>query len=137
MSFNTNHNLTWETEPPTRDEFIELVGPMMLDTPPGPGQALYDNEYEKVNNVISGIEVAKWYDSDHHIAVCSQNWPEVVFTLHCAGEDGGLWVTFFRNGRAQTITLDPPQFDPAEFERLATVPVSIADHSRQIHEASS
>ena len=125
MSQNTQHSLTWKTGLPTHDEFVNALTPLMMHDPGS-------NEHEYVDNVINGNEAAKWYDSDYHVALLSKRWPDTVFTMACLSDDGDTWVTFFKNGRHLTESLQIPEFDPAKFADQSTIPPTPQELNAQI-----
>ena len=125
MSQNTQHSLTWKTDLPTRDELVDALTPLMMNDPDS-------NEQGYVDDVISGNEAAKWYDSDYHVALLSKRWPDTVFTMTCLGDDGNTWVTFFKNGRHLTESLQVPEFDPARFADKSTIPLTPREQHQQI-----
>ena len=125
MSQNTQHSLTWKTDLPTHNEFIDALTPLMMNDPDS-------DQQEYVEDVINGNEPAKWYDSDYHIALLSKTWPDTVFTMACLGDDGGTWVTFFKNGRHLTESLQVPEFDADKFAAESTIPLTPQEQHQQI-----
>lgn len=128
MSFLTQHNVSWNTPAPTRDEFVDLIGPMVLETEP----PLTEAQREQVADVIDGACMAKWYDSDPQIAAVSESYPGTVFTLRCHGEDDTRWVTFFKNGSAYTQPESDTPFDQDTYDRVAEPPRPISEIARAV-----
>ena len=121
MSYYTQYTLTWNTPEPTEDQMVNAVAPLLLEQ----GQAITPTQLDWVQSIITGGDTTKWYNSDQQFAELSKQWPNTVFSMHCEGEDGEKWVTFFQNGRALTEAITQPEFEPERFNERATVPTPI------------
>ena len=55
----------------------------------------------------------KWYDHDEDMEEISKQFPSCVFRLYCLGEDGEIWLVYYRDGRHENcdgkIVYDEPQ----------------------------
>jgi len=71
--------------------------------------------------VREGAEGTKWYRHDEDMLSLSRTFPEVLFTLHGEGEEGGdLWRTYYLNGGLQKekAVITYAEFDPAKLKRV-------------------
>jgi hypothetical protein len=73
-----------------------------------------DNVYNySVQTLINGdTESVKWYGYKDDMKSLSLEWPNVLFTMKCIGEDHEVWAVHFMNGYMQEaeakITFDDP-----------------------------
>lgn len=44
----------------------------------------------------------KWYDHETNMIELSDRFQEVLFQVHCRGEDGSEWINYFMNGKSTT-----------------------------------
>lgn len=92
MGYYTRYSLTYEPE--TLAVSIESAQEKLYD-----GYSPFDDE-------------CNWYEHEEDMKNLSQQFPDVLFTLHGEGEEAGdLWNKYFRNGKMQvakaTVTIAP------------------------------
>lgn len=108
MGYYTSHSLSWNAETPTEEEVTARLAPLMELSP------------DQAASIALNGESDKWYESDQHVALISKEWPQVLFTMDCSGENGEAYVVFFRNGLHLTRDYIKPEFDEADFAANAT-----------------
>ena len=47
-------------------------------------------------------EETKWYDHKKDMTELSRRFPEILFKIHCRGEDSDEWINYFMNGKSTT-----------------------------------
>lgn len=59
-------------------------------------------------------EEMKWYDNKKDMTELSRRFPEILFKIHCSGEDGDEWINYFMNGTSTTCqgVMTFEEFDP-------------------------
>jgi hypothetical protein len=66
-------------------------------------RALYEDAGIAFYSDGSNDEPAKWYDHKTDVAIFSKKYPQCVFKLSGAGEDGVMWERSFRNGKSNLL----------------------------------
>lgn len=122
MSYVTRHQLTWNTEVPTREDFARQLAQYYFAQGDQPAQPAHIN-LELMHDVMDGATRVEWEQSDTHLALASAEYPDTVFSLDCQGEDGELHMIFVKNGRCLDLPYAPPPFDEADFAIKAYDPV--------------
>ena len=53
------------------------------------------------NEVKSGFVAfnAKWYERENELIALSERYPELNIKLFCKGEDGEMWVEYYKGGK--------------------------------------
>jgi len=125
MGYYSIYNLTWEKEDLLESsKWAELVSKV------GEDQAtdLYNSgmlsfgPFEDLDNLIgdyidrnngnighalnrdgSQLQSIKWYDHQKDMGHLSEEFPGVLFSLNCLGEDGEQWVIYALNGATQEV----------------------------------
>jgi len=124
MGYYTTYNLTWEKE-----DFVESPKWVELVSKVGEDQAtdLYNSgmlsfgPFEDVDDLIgdyigAGREIGgalnrdgstydsiKWYDHEKDMGYLSEEFPGILFSLDCLGEDGERWMIYALNGATQKV----------------------------------
>jgi hypothetical protein len=123
MGYYTTYNLTWEKE-----DFVESPKWVELVNKLGKDQAfdLYNSgmlsfgPFEDVDDLIgdyierndigralsrdgSTCHSIKWYDHEKDMGDLSEEFPDILFSLNCLGEDGERWMIYALNGATQEV----------------------------------
>jgi len=125
MGYYTTYNLTWEkedfVESPKwvelvnklgKDQAFDLYNSGMLSF--GPFEDVDDliGDYiERTNGYIghalnrdgSTCDSIKWYDHEKDMGHLSEEFPDILFSLDCLGEDGERWMIYALNGATQKV----------------------------------
>ena len=53
--------------------------------------------------LLSGCaEEIKWYEHDEDMTSISEQYPDILFTLHGEGEESGdIWIKYYKGGKCQ------------------------------------
>lgn len=117
MGYYTQHNLEVRNVK-SEEEFDKLREAMFLHDCPSHsiiGYAL-DSGYYSPNGKTADFYSygeCKWYDHEVDMLRISREFPDMVFCLHCEGEESGdLWDDYYRNGmrslcQAEVVYPDP------------------------------
>lgn len=107
MSYYTTHGLKWEPDTPDPQTIAARLAVLMGVTAPLAAAIAFEGA------------LATWYDAEEHLVQVSSEYPGVLFTLQCTGEDDDQWTSFFKDGMTYTERPEPPTFDPAKLQARA------------------
>lgn len=98
MGYYTNFSLLVNNKP--NEEHEEAIG--------------QSSEYE--SNVFE--DSIKWYGYMKDMTNYSKLYPDDIFELHGKGEDGYLWVAYFKNGKSvqHEAEITYPEFNESELQ---------------------
>jgi len=106
MGYYTNYTLEVSGKGPIYDRLMREASEIV------PNDTYGHSLKDLMNEEVSSI---KWYSYRDDMSEVSLQWPNVIFTLKCIGEDHEMWVVHFMNGTYQKseakIVYDDP--DPA------------------------
>jgi len=124
MGYYTTYNLTWEKEDilesPKWAELVSKVGEDQATDLYNSGMLSFC-PFEDVDDLIgdyigAGWEIGhalnrdgstcdsiKWYDHEKDMGYLSEEFPGILFSLDCLGEDGERWMIYALNGATQKV----------------------------------
>lgn len=103
MGYYTNYSLEIKGKGPIYNRLMAQVEDVVPNDTYGYSLgALIDDRAESI----------KWYNYKDDMKALSKEWPNVLFTMKCIGEDHEMWAVHFMNGSHQDcearITFDEP-----------------------------
>jgi hypothetical protein len=131
MGYYTNYSLEIKGKGPV---YNRLMGQLDMVVP----NDVYG--YSLSSLVNDEAESIKWYNYEEDMRAMSKDWPNVLFTMKCIGEDHEMWACHFMNGTSKKcdakITFDEPDMTVLKYipdaelraieERKAELKASIA-----------
>jgi hypothetical protein len=124
MGYYTTYNLTWEKEDFVESpKWVELVNKLGKDQafdlynsgmlsfgPFADVDDLIGDYIERTDNIGHALDrygserdSIKWYNHEKDMGHLSEEFPDILFSLNCLGEDGERWMIYALNGATQEV----------------------------------
>jgi len=124
MGYYTSYNLIWEKEDFVESpKWVELVNKLGKDQafdlynsgmlsfdPLADVDDLIGDYIERTDNIGHALnrdgserDSIKWYDHEKDMGYLSEEFPGILFSLECLGEDGERWMIYALNGATQKV----------------------------------
>ena len=87
---------------------VENLGESIEELCPDLVESIQYNGGNAEYEVKSGYVMfnSKWYERENELIALSERYPELNITLFCKGEDGEMWLEFYKGGKFEQGTVN-------------------------------